>query len=327
MEEAPEAVRWAILGTAGIAAKKFVPGVVATGAGVPYIVGSRDVHRGRDWAMENRVQSWVEGYTPALVDPLVTAVYIPLPNALHVDWTVAALQAGHAVLCEKPLCLSVEETERVLEAARDTDGLLWEAFVFVFHPQTALIQRLLAEGAIGELREIEAAFHFVLPPGPDVRWDAELGGGALNDVGCYLVRLARLLFAEEPTGGSAECRSMAPTGVDAETVGTLDFTDGRMLAFSCGFGRNDVGVRLTGDRGELYISNPFHPGPEDVVEVWRDGELVERHQAPDVESFTPALTHMQDAIQGRVQPRQLAVEDAAGQARALDLLRDSAGLD
>jgi predicted dehydrogenase len=324
-EQTEDTVRWAILGTARIAGTRFLPGLHAAGGGTAYVVAGRDGIRARGWAVEQNVQSAVEGYTAALVDPLVRAVYVPLPNALHADWTISALQAGKAVLCEKPLCVSADETARVLDAARDTGQLLWEAFVFPFHPQTALIRRLIDSGVVGALREIEAAHSFPLSDPANVRWDAELGGGALFDVGCYPVRLARLLFGAEPVDGAASS-TLAPTGVDAETEGWLDFGEGRRLRFRCGFRAAESSTRVVGEAGELRISGPYHPTAADTVEVWRGEELVERHETEEISTFAPALRHINDAVAGRVEPQHLAVDDALGQAMALDRLRTSAGL-
>jgi predicted dehydrogenase len=177
MSEIGEQVRWGILGTASIAGSAFLPALRETGDGVPVAVGSRDLERGRAWATEQLVARAVEGYDAVIADPDVEAVYIPLPNGLHADWTIAALEAGKTVLCEKPLCGTVEETERVLAAARSAAGSLWEAFVFPFHEQMDRVRELLAGGTIGEVREIQSRFHFVLDDPGDIRLFSDLAGG------------------------------------------------------------------------------------------------------------------------------------------------------
>jgi predicted dehydrogenase len=322
-----DAVRWAVLGTAHIAEASFLPALAETGDGVPYLAASRTARAARDWAVQHDMQAGVEGYTAALTDPLVHAVYVPLPNAMHAAWSAAALQAGKTVLCEKPLCVDVAETERLLTVARDTGGLLWESFVFPFHPQTETLKRLLADGVIGEVREVESHMHFTLRQPENIRWDARLGGGALNDVGCYPIRLARLVFGAEPETARADA-VRAESGVDAETSGELLFPGERRLVFSCGFQSDrKLGTRIVGTDGEVRLSNPFHPRPGDALEVWRGGELVQAHPVSGGDhSFTPALRHIHDVLLRGVMPRHLAVDDALGNARALELVREAAGL-
>src|SRR6476619_1691344 len=157
-----EPVRWGILGTAGIAASAFLPALAEAGGGEAAAVASRDGARAARWAAEHGLTRGVEGYRPVIEDPGIEAVYIPLPNGLHAEWTIAALEAGKAVLCEKPLCVTPEETRRVLATADAASVPLWEAFVFPFHEQIELVHDAVADGQIGEVREIASRFHFVL---------------------------------------------------------------------------------------------------------------------------------------------------------------------
>ena len=172
-----EPIRWGILGTAGIAENAFLPALRATGEGIALTVASRDRARAEAWANEHGVARGVEGYEHVVTDPEIEAVYIPLPNGLHAEWTIAALQAGKAVLCEKPLCGTVEDTERVLATARASTGPLWEAFVFPFHEQMDRVRQMLDDGVVGRVREIQSRFHFVLDDPEDIRLFAELAGG------------------------------------------------------------------------------------------------------------------------------------------------------
>lgn len=315
-------VRWGILGTATIAAGVFLPALREAGGGAAVAVAGRDGSRAAEWAGKHGVAQGVEGYAELLAREDIDAVYIPLPNALHARWTEAALERGKAVLCEKPLCVTPAETERVLAAAGSSTGPLWEAFVFPFHPQTALLQELIEERAIGELREIHSSFHFRLEKQNNIRLDPDLGGGALFDVGCYPVRLGRLLFDAEPTSGTAV--ATMESGVDAETVSLLGFPGERRLVVSCGFGRTtDTFTRLLGTDGEIRISNAFHPKPEDTVEVWRGGQRRREIPAPAGTAFSWAIRHVHDVLTGSTGPRHLAGDDALGNARALRLLHDS----
>jgi predicted dehydrogenase len=320
-------VRWGILGTAGIAESAFIPALHETGDGSAISVGSRDPERGRAWAEQHGVDRAVEGYDAVIADPDVEAVYVPLPNGLHADWTIAALEAGKTVLCEKPLCGTVEDTERVLDAARSAAGFLWEAFVFPFHEQMETVRRLLAEGEIGEVREIQSRFHFLLDDPDDIRLFAELAGGSIQDVGCYSIRLARLLFDAEPDLTRAIADAVwVGTGVDTDLWGALAFPDDRRLVFSCGFRSGyDTLTRVLGTEGEIRMTGPFHPNPEDEVVVVRDGKVDQRPATTSGEmSFTPAIRHIHRVVRGLEEPRHLAVDEAMGNAKAIAALLDAA---
>lgn len=320
-----DTVRWAVLGTAKIAATSFLPGLREAGGGVATIVAGRDEERTGRFAKENGVPQPVTGYQRALDDPDVDAVYIPLPNALHARWASAALRAGKAVLCEKPLCVDTNETRRLLAVAADAPRPLWEAFVFPFHRQTRRLLELIADGAIGEVREVQSTFHnAVLDPG-DIRLSRELAGGALADIGCYPVRLARLVFAAEAQRVRASC-VLAEAGVDTEAWGLVDFPGERRLLFSCSIAKvRDTTARLLGTGGELRLTAPFAGTPADTIEMRRpDGSVLIERAAVAGEPFAPALRHIHAALTGAEPPSRLAVDEAYGNAAVLDAIRRSA---
>ena len=230
--------------------------------------GEPDIERGRAWAEEQGVTRAVEGYDAVIADPEVEAVYIPLPNGLHAEWTIAALEAGKVVFCEKPLCGTVEETERVLAAARATGVPLWEAFVFPFHEQMARVRAMIDDGTIGTVREIQSRFHFVLDDPDNIRLFANLAGGSIQDVGCYPIRLARLLFDAEPDLSRAIADAeWTADGADTEMWGALVFPGDRRLVFSCGFRSGyDTFTRVLGTEAEIRMTGPFHPDSDDEAD-------------------------------------------------------------
>jgi predicted dehydrogenase len=322
-----DTVRWGILGTANIARRSFLPALREAG-GDPAAVAGRDAGRAGQWASRNGIGRAITGYQQLIADPGIDALYIPLPNGLHAEWTIQALRAGKAVLCEKPLTGSVAEAERVLAVARETGTPLWEAFVFPFHDQLGRIRGLLAAGAIGELREIQSSFHFALADrASDIRMNAGLAGGALNDVGCYPVRLARDLFAAEHDSAWAAAE-WDPAGVDLATWGALGFPGGRRLLLSCSFTLAfTTFTQLLGTAGQIRVTNPFHPTAQDRFEVRTEGREPVSHPGlgRDQHSFTPAIRHIQAVIRGEEEPRLLAVDTSLGSARALhDLSRSAA---
>ena len=316
-------VRWGIISTANIARGQFLPGLRAAG-GVPAAVAGRDLGRAQAWAEQHGVDRAVAGYQALIDDPDIDALYIPLPNSLHADQTIKALRAGKPVLCEKPLCGTLAEAEQVLAVATETGTLLWEAFVFPFHAQFAAVQKLLADGAIGELLEIQSDFHFMVGNPANIRLARDLDGGALNDVGCYPVRIALELFG----AGHTDAWATAVWGghdVDVDTQGSLGFPGGRRLLLTCGMRRAyDTFTRLLGTAGQIQLTNPFHPGRGDSYTVLTDGEPPRTLDAGAAEpSFTGMIRHIQNVLRGGEAPRQLALETSAASARALHDLHQS----
>ena len=316
-------VRWGIISTANIARGQFLPGLRAAG-GIPAAVAGRDLGRAQAWAEQHGVDRAVAGYQSLIDDPDIDALYIPLPNSLHAEWTVKALRAGKPVLCEKPLCGTLAEVEQVLAVARETGTLLWEAFVFPFHAQFAAVQKLLADGAVGELLEIQSDFHFMVRNPANIRLARDLDGGALNDVGCYPVRIALELFG----AGHTDAWATAVWGgqdVDVDTQGSLGFPGGRRLLLTCGMRRAyDTFTRLLGTAGQIQLTNPFHPGRGDSYTVLTDGEPPRTLDAGAAEpSFTGMIRHIQNVLRGGEAPRQLALDTSLASARALHDLHQS----
>jgi predicted dehydrogenase len=319
----PAQVRWGIIGTANIARAVFLPGLRQAGGDAAAVAG-REAGRAGQFARDNGIGRGVAGYQALIEDPGIDALYIPLPNSLHAEWTIRALAAGKPVLCEKPLCGTLPDTERVLTSARQTGTLLWEAFAFPFHAQLARLRRLIADGAIGDLMEIKSNFHFAVTRPDNIRLSRALEGGALLDVGCYPVRLAAELFgaAHESAWATA---SRAGQGVDVDTWGVLGYPAGRRLMLSCGFGRSyDAFTTLEGTAGQIHVTNPFHPGPADsyVVKAGRD-EPRRYPAAPEELSFTALTRHINGVLRGEEEPRLLAVDTTLPVARGLHDLAEA----
>ena len=324
MTTAPH-LRWGIVGTANIARGAFLPALRRAG-GTAAAVAGRNGARAASYAADNGIERGVQGYQAVIDDPGIDALYIALPNSMHAEWTIRALQAGKPVLCEKPLCGTLADTERVLAVAHQTGTLLWEAFVFPFNEHMARIRSLVADGAIGELREIQSDFHFTVTRPDNIRLSAELEGGALRDVGCYPVRLAQEMFGEHRTAWATSAGVPGGQDVDIETWGTLGYADDRRLLFSCGMRRDrDTFSRLLGTTGQLSIGNLFHPGRADRVTLFTaSGEVTELPGTVDEPAFTAALRHISAAIRGEEPPRLLALQTSLATARALSDLAGSA---
>jgi D-xylose 1-dehydrogenase (NADP+, D-xylono-1,5-lactone-forming) len=311
--------KWGIISTAHI--NRLVLAGARESEQVDVIaVASRDQARAEAYAREQGIERAYGSYEALLADPDVEAVYISLPNSLHVEWSIHALEAGKHVLCEKPLDRRPEEVERAFDAADRAGRILAEAFMWRHNPQTAKLLELVGSGAIGELRLVRSAFSFSLDEPENVRLAADLDGGALMDVGCYCVSGSRLLGGE-PESVYGEQVS-GESGVDVLFAATMRFSGDVLAQFECGFvlpDRDELDV--VGSEGSLFLDDPWHARTP-VLELRRDGGVEEIVLQP-ADSYRLELENLGDAIAGRAQPL-LGREDAVGQARTVDALYRSA---
>jgi D-xylose 1-dehydrogenase (NADP+, D-xylono-1,5-lactone-forming) len=282
-------------------------------------IGSRDRARAEAQAAELGIERALGSYEEVLADPDVDAVYVPLPNSLHVEWSIRALEAGKHVLCEKPLSRHPEEVERAFDAAERAGRVLAEGFMWRHHPQARRLVDLMPR--VGELRLVRAAFSFPLADPGDVRLSRELEGGALMDVGCYCVSGSRLVAGEplEVAGAQVE----GGDGVDARFTATLRFPHDVLAHFDCAL---DLAARdeleVVGSEGSLFLDDPWH-SREPVIEVRGPEGSVERVEAQSEDPYACELRDLAAAVAGE-RPPLLGREDALGQARTIAALYDSA---
>ena len=313
-------IAWGILSTARIAAR-LLEGARRTDSADVVAVASRDEQSARRFADAHGIQHAHGSYEALLADPRVEAVYIPLPNSLHVEWTKRALQAGKHVLCEKPMDRRPAQVERAFALARSRGLVLSEAFMWRHNPQTARLRDLLDEGAIGDVRLVRAAFSFTLAADVDVRLDPALHGGALMDVGCYCVSGARLVAGGEPLRAWAEIVT-GRTGVDMRLTGMLRFEGDVLATIDCGLdlpSRSEL--EICGSDGRIVLTDPWHCiDPRIVLERGYEREIVD---VPRADSYALELDDMAAAIRGERAPL-LGRADAVGQARVIQALYRSA---
>lgn len=252
-------VRWGVLGAARIARVHVFAGIRDAELCELTAVASRDSQRGAAVAAEFGIERVHGSYEELLADPDIDAVYLPLPNDLHAPWIRAAADAGKHILCEKPLCLDAAEAEAVVAYCRERGVLLMEAFMYRFHPAWTEARRLLAEGAIGRLRDLEIWFAFrSAREASDYRMTMARGGGALMDVGCYAVNLSRWLLGDDPATVLASARMDAGGEIDMTFSAILDYGDAR-CTFTAGMEHEpDHRVRLHGTEGWMSIADPFN---------------------------------------------------------------------
>jgi xylose dehydrogenase (NAD/NADP) len=312
-------VRWGILSTAHIN-RLVIPPAQASPKVDLVAVASRNERKAQEYASEWKIPRAHGSYEALLEDPDVEALYVSLPNSLHVEWSIRALEAGKHVLVEKPFDKRPERVEEAFDAAERAGRLLSEAFMFRHNPQTAKLTELVRGGAIGELQTIRAAFSYSLYDAENIRLRPDVDGGALMDVGCYCVSGSRLL-AGEPERVHGE-QLVGPTGVDVRFHGTMRFPSGVVSQWDCGtvMPERDE-LEAIGDEASLFLDDPWHCRTP-VIELRRDGET-ERIELEPVDSYGRELENLNDAIRGQGKPL-LGREDAVAQARTIEALHQSA---
>jgi xylose dehydrogenase (NAD/NADP) len=314
-------VAWGLLSTARINGKILAAARESDEAEV-VAVASRERARAERFARERGIPRAHGSYEELLADPAVEAIYNPLPNSLHVPWTLRALEAGKHVLCEKPFSRRAADVEEAFALADRQGRVLSEAFMYRHHPQTKRVAELVREGgAVGRLRAIRAVFSFGLTDRTNIRLDAELDGGALMDVGAYCVNGSRLLGGE-PERVFGE-QTVIETGVDIAFHGTMRFPGDVVSQFEASFAA-PVRQRLEaiGEEGALVVEAPWRVDWGGDVLLARDGR-VERIEIPEASSYRLELEDMAAAIRGEKKPL-LGRQDALGQARSIEALYRSA---
>jgi D-xylose 1-dehydrogenase (NADP+, D-xylono-1,5-lactone-forming) len=313
------AVKWGILSTANIN-RRVLPGAQSSPEVELVAVGSRDRAKAEAFAAEWEIPRPYGSYEELLADPDVEAVYIPLPNTLHCEWSIKAMEAGKHVLCEKPMSRHPEEVAAAFDASERTGMLLTEAFMYRHNPQTKKLKELVDGGAIGKLRLIRSTFSYALYDEQNIRLRTDVDGGALMDVGCYCVSGSRLLGGEpQRVHGEA---FYGPTGTDWVFAGTMRFPGDVLAAFDCGTALpNRDELEAIGSEASLFLDDPWHARTP-VIELRREGS-VERIELEPEDSYRLELENLSDAIRGE---RELLLgrADALGQARALEALHRSA---
>ena len=265
-------LKWGILGCGGVARHVIAPGIQLSNNGVLHAVGSRTDENAQNFAAAFNVERAYGSYEALLDDPDVQAVYIALPNALHMSWTIKAAARGKHVLCDKQLALNAEEAAAMVDACREHNVQLMEAVFYRFHPQAQAIKKLVDEGRIGELTHMSAMHSNTMPATTNIRLDPLLGGGIMGDTGCYCINAARFYFDAEPMHASAIVET-ADSGVDERVVGTLLFPKGRVAQFECSY-RLEPGVyiqsyELFGKRGHIHVPMGYAQ-----VETYREGTVI-----------------------------------------------------
>jgi xylose dehydrogenase (NAD/NADP) len=315
-------LRLGILGAARIALGGIIPAAARTERIEVAAVATRGGEKSREVREAAPEAELFEDYDSLLGGAHAEAVYVPLPNSMHVEWTLKAIEAGKHVLCEKPFSLEAEEVARAVEAAERTGVTLMEGFMFRLHPQTLRLRGLLSEGAVGRVRQVVAEFGHRLDDPADVRGIGSLGGGSLGDVGCYCVSALRLAFGSEPHTASAFAR-FDEEGADKELAGLLEFDSGLGIVSSSISSARRERMEIVGEEGTISLDAPFRADKAGgTIEITRGGESsTETFEAADpyraeLEEFAAAIHEGRESAVG--------LREILSNARAINALLDAA---
>ncbi len=292
MKPMAKKIRWGVLGAAKIATTKVVPAIQQGEYSEISAIASRDLEKSRRAAQELDIPKFYGSYEELLADREIDAIYNPLPNNLHVGWTIKAAEAGKHVLCEKPIALTVKETRKLVETRDRTGVKIQEAFMVRTHPQWLVARDLIHAGRIGKLQAINGFFSYFNDDAANIRNRIETGGGALLDIGCYCIHLSRFILGEEPRKVSALIKRDAESNVDKLTSAILDFPSCQST-FTCGtrlvpYQR----MQFFGIKGRIEVEIPFNIPVDQPTEIFLDdgkdlfGGRVESIEIPAANQYT-----------------------------------------
>jgi len=314
-------LNWGLLSTAHINRALITPLGVSKRNRL-LAVASRTQESADRYAREWKIPRAHGSYEALLADPEIDVIYNSLPNHLHAEWTIKAVEAGRHVLCEKPLALSVDEVDAMQEAARKHGRVVAEAFMYRHHPQTLKVQEMVKNGSLGDLKLIRGSFRFVLGREGDVRLDPAMGGGSIWDVGCYPISYARTVAGENPLDVFG-WQVTGPTGIDETFVGQMRFNHEVHAQFDCSFAIPfHAFMEISGSDGRLNIPNPFKPGVDEKIFLTR-GDTTETIRIKGQELYIGEVEDMADAILLGNPPR-ISLDDSRANVAVISALLESA---
>jgi predicted dehydrogenase len=318
-------LRFGILSTARIGTLKVIPAMQRGERTTVAAIASRSLEKAAEAAKNLGIPDAFGSYEELLASSEIDAIYNPLPNHLHVPWSIKALEAGKHVLCEKPIGLSVTEAETLRSTAQSFPHLkVMEAFMYRHHPQWQKATAMVQEGRIGNIRTIQTLFSYFNEDAANIRNNAEFGGGALMDIGCYAISLSRFVFNAEPDRVLGRLERHSNFGTDVLTSGILEFGD-RTSTFTCGTLLSPYQrVHLIGDRGRIEIEIPFNAPPDKPCRIWlQHGQEIEEITFPICDQYTiQGDLFARAVLEGTPVPTPL--DDAVANMKVIEAIQRSA---
>ena len=324
-----DTIRWGILSTAKIGSGRVIPAMHNSNNGEVAAVASRDYDRAKVFADENSIPTAYGSYEDLLADDTIDAIYIPVPNNMHAEWSIKCAEAGKPTLCEKPLASDADEAQTMVDAFKERNILFAEAFMYRFHPQNQRAQQMVQDGAIGEVQMMSASFSFPIREGNEdnIRLQKHLAGGALMDVGCYCINSMRFIIGEEPTRGVAYADFGTLHDVDERISALLEFPSGVL-------GHLDASLRLQqahtyevrGAKGRIQVPESYVPnyqtGESTVIHHWQ-GDKYEAIEIPATDHYQVMVEDFADALINS-RPPKFDPQDGVENMRVIDMLLQSA---
>ena len=326
-----ERIKWGVLGNAEIARVCVIPAMQKSSNGMVYGLATRSPENARQLAAENNISRVYQGYDDLLADPEIDAVYIPLPNHLHRTWTLKALEANKHVLCEKPFACNATEATEMANVASAAGLLLMEAMMYRFHPRNQIIKYMVTSGKIGAVTLVRSSFCYpmdeeILAKGNNARLQGEMGGGALLDVGCYCVSVARWFMGTEPAAVQAQAVYHA-NGVDMHLVGSLRFAENGLATIEASFiSALQQTYSVLGSEGAIELPHDaFIPWEREAVFTVRgkDQEVGQKQVMPGADEYLLMVEHFADAVLGK-ERLAFTPEESVRNMRVLDGLAEAA---
>ncbi len=320
-----DTVRWGVLSTAKIGLEKVIPAMQAGSYCDVAAIASRNLATAQDAAKQLGIDKAFGSYEELLADPDIDAVYNPLPNHLHVSWSIKALKAGKHVLCEKPIGMNVAEAEKLLHAAHTHSHLkIMEAFMYRHHPQWQRALQIVSQGKIGNLETIQSFFAYTNTDPENIRNIPEAGGGGLMDIGCYCISLARFLFSAEPRRVIGMMTYDPQFQTDRLTSGMLDFDNGS-ATFTCSTQLAPYQrVNIFGTEGRVEIEIPFNPSPAQTCKIWyQHGGKIEEIMLEICDQYTIQGDLFSQSVL-KDSPVPTPLEDAVANMRVIEAIIRSA---
>ena len=317
-------VKWGILSTAKIAVEHLIPAIRESKTGTVHAIASRDAQKAEEVAGKMNIPFSYGSYEKLLADESIDAIYNPLPNHLHVPWTIKAMEAGKHVLCEKPIALDSSEAESLLQKTRDFPDLkIMEAFMYRFHPQWEEVRSLISKGEIGTLESIHSVFTYYNDDPENIRNWPHMGGGGLMDIGCYCISVSRFLFGKEPDRVYGNLDIDPAFGVDRKAFGILTFGD-KTSTFTCSTKIESYQrVMIFGSDGLIEVEKPFNPPGNDTAHLYltMNGErkMIETEAVDQYRLQVDAFNH------SILNDRSVAtpLEDAVANMKVIDAIFES----
>ena len=314
-------VNWGVLSTAHIGPRAVIPAIQQSINGQVVAIASRSESKARETAKALGIPRSYGSYIELLQSSVVDAVYIPLPNSMHREWTIRAAEMGKHVLCEKPISMNSRECEEMILACQRHNVWLMEGFMYRFHPQIVMLREIISAGLIGRISSIRSAFRTETKDPESIRYQKELGGGALMDVGCYCVNVVRLLTNQEPIYVQGVARFNEEKNVDETFAGLMRFPNSELAVFDCGFRSSfHQAVEVVGDNGTLQLSTPFIPGDSPIIV--KHSDRTDTIACETANHYRLMVEHFADCVLNDHEPRYPPT-DGLNNMRIIDMLYQS----